>query len=205
MRTYLVFLLLFAPTPLLGQTYRDFINNHVKSNMNLNRCGHEMRDRYITGPNGRECKDTDTFINAGTNRIKEVCAGGGQAYGNNLRVSNTPFSTVVCTLRSNRNYPRCEYRGRAATLYIIVACEGGYPALGNSQDENLREEPAEVTRAFVPDASWTPVPCTSHWEETKGNNLGHIGGTQRMSSVPVLHVHQSQHKHMVPTHPKHTI
>ncbi|MEQ2297775.1 hypothetical protein AMECASPLE_038108 [Ameca splendens] len=35
-----------------------------------------------------------------------------------------------------------------------------------------REEPVEVARASIPDASWAPssggVPCTSHWEEAQG-------------------------------------
>ncbi|KAK7922631.1 hypothetical protein WMY93_009533 [Mugilogobius chulae] len=126
MRTCLVFLLLLAPSLLLGQTNRDFITKHVQSNMNPNRCDNEMRRRRITGPDGK-CKDKDTFITAGTKEINKVCGKAGSPYKNTLlRESNKPLSTVVCTLKGGR-YPNCEYRGRTATLYIVVACRGGLP------------------------------------------------------------------------------
>uniref|UniRef100_A0A3B3ZQQ0 Ribonuclease A-domain domain-containing protein n=1 Tax=Periophthalmus magnuspinnatus TaxID=409849 RepID=A0A3B3ZQQ0_9GOBI len=113
----------------VNDRYRTFINQHVNQEMSRTRCDAVMRDRKITVTNSNECKETNTFIKAGTNQIKTVCGEAGRPYNNsrNLRVSNQPFPIVICNQRGNHRYPRCEYRGRSATRYIVIGCEDGFP------------------------------------------------------------------------------
>ncbi|KAK7922632.1 hypothetical protein WMY93_009534 [Mugilogobius chulae] len=100
MRTCSVFLLLLlAPSLLLGQSYQDFRNKHVNQYMSRNDCDTVIRNRRISEPDG-SCKRIDTFINAGINQIDQVCGRAGIPQGGNLRKSTTPFSTIVCRLRS---------------------------------------------------------------------------------------------------------
>uniref|UniRef100_A0A8C6TS56 Ribonuclease A-domain domain-containing protein n=1 Tax=Neogobius melanostomus TaxID=47308 RepID=A0A8C6TS56_9GOBI len=83
----------------------------------------------ITESNSNQCKETNTFILAGTNEVKKVCRDAGAPYQNqrDMRVSLQPFHVVNCDLRSNNRYPRCEYRGRSSTRYIVISCEQDYP------------------------------------------------------------------------------
>ncbi|KAK7922630.1 hypothetical protein WMY93_009532 [Mugilogobius chulae] len=52
MRTCSVFLLLLAPTLLLGQTYRAFRYKHVNPTMTENQCDEEIRSRGIRAQDG---------------------------------------------------------------------------------------------------------------------------------------------------------
>ncbi|XP_033830256.1 ribonuclease-like 3 [Periophthalmus magnuspinnatus] len=133
MRTYVLFVLVLFPSALLGQSindrYRKFINQHVNQGMSQTACDAVMGRRRITVTDSNQCKETNTFINAGTNEIKKVCNAAGRPYQNsrNLRVSNQPFPIINCKEKGNHRYPRCEYQGRSATKYIIIGCEDGFP------------------------------------------------------------------------------
>ncbi|XP_020773324.1 ribonuclease-like 3 [Boleophthalmus pectinirostris] len=133
MRTYFLFLLVLFPSALLGQNdnyrYKKFINQHVKQGMSRTRCDAVMGDRRITETNSNECKETNTFIDAGTNEINRVCNRAGAPYQNSarLRVSNQPFPLVICSRRRNKYYPHCQYRGSSTTRYIVIECENGFP------------------------------------------------------------------------------
>ncbi|KAJ0002793.1 hypothetical protein NQD34_007942 [Periophthalmus magnuspinnatus] len=133
MRTYVLFVLVLFPSALLGQSindrYKKFINQHVNQGMSRTRCDAVMRSRKITVTNSTQCKGTNTFISAGAKEIKKVCNAAGKPYKNshNLRVSNQPFPIVICKQKGNHRYPKCEYRGRSATRYIVIGCEDGLP------------------------------------------------------------------------------
>ncbi|CAL9695210.1 unnamed protein product [Knipowitschia caucasica] len=133
MKTYsLLFVLVLCPSLLLGQNvvdrYRNFINQHVNQGMSRTRCAEVMRTRRITAENNN-CKQTNTFISSTTNAIKAVCGNAGTPYKNsaNLRKSLQPFPVINCEQSGTHRPPRCEYRGRSQTVYVVLGCQDGYP------------------------------------------------------------------------------
>ena len=110
--------------------YRKFINQHVDAKMAANNCDREVNRRQIFDINTGACKDTNTFILATTNHIKPICDKAGKPYPGerNLRISNQPFPVVNCEAkRKGKRVPNCVYNGKAATVYIVISCEEGYP------------------------------------------------------------------------------
>ncbi|XP_036932445.1 ribonuclease-like 3 isoform X2 [Acanthopagrus latus] len=108
--------------------YRNFISRHV-GQVSRDRCDQEMGSRRLTTISGsNECKATNTFIGATTNRIRSICGSAGAPYGGTLTRSLQPFPIVVCELKNqNARHPHCQYRGRAYTRYIAIQCEQGFP------------------------------------------------------------------------------
>ncbi|XP_029021768.2 ribonuclease-like 3 [Betta splendens] len=132
MKVQLVFLLLvLLSAAVLSQNdrYRHFINQHIYGQMRVDRCDDVIRSRGIKEANTNACKETNTFIKAGTNLIKNICGQAGEPYprGRDLRISLQPFNIIVCTLRNQARPPRCEYRGQDRTRRIVIACENGLP------------------------------------------------------------------------------
>lgn len=133
MKSQFVFLMLvlfsasvLSQDPNVSLRYRNFINRHIKGEMSVNRCDDVIRSRGITQGDGNECRKTNTFIQATTNLVKDICLGAGKPYGQ-MRISLQPFSVIVCKLRNQVRLPRCEYRGQARTRQIVIRCEQGFP------------------------------------------------------------------------------
>ncbi|XP_029021769.1 ribonuclease-like 3 [Betta splendens] len=133
MKVQLVFLLLvLLSAAVFSQTvedrYQHFLSQHVNDDMSVKRCDVEMSSRSITGANNA-CKETNTFILAGKKLVRGVCGQAGEPYqqGRNLRISLQPFSVIVCELKNQVRPPRCEYRGRARTVRIVIGCEKDFP------------------------------------------------------------------------------
>uniref|UniRef100_A0A8C6TVG8 Ribonuclease A-domain domain-containing protein n=1 Tax=Neogobius melanostomus TaxID=47308 RepID=A0A8C6TVG8_9GOBI len=86
------------------QCYKKFINQHINQGMSQTRCDNVMRTRQITESTSNQCKETNTFILAGTNEVKKVCRDAGAPYQNkrDMRVSTTPFPVVNCKQRNKR-------------------------------------------------------------------------------------------------------
>lgn len=110
--------------------YEKFLIQHVYEDMNEQKCDSVIRERDITqGQTANDCKDVNTFIQASKKTVRGVCTGAGTIYKNtkDLYVSNQPFPVVTCQLKSGERHPKCEYRGKKSTRYIVVACAEGWP------------------------------------------------------------------------------
>ncbi|XP_041653886.1 ribonuclease-like 3 [Cheilinus undulatus] len=111
----------------VNERYQKFRNQHIIGEMSANRCDAVIGSRRISETDSNECKETNTFILANANTIRNICGQAGEPY-DQLTKSLQPFSIVVCTLRNaGARHPRCEYRGRARTRRIAIRCEGGFP------------------------------------------------------------------------------
>ncbi|XP_045885711.1 ribonuclease like 2 isoform X2 [Micropterus dolomieu] len=95
--------------------------------MNVNQCDAVIKSRGISITNSNECKETNTFIQAYPDKIKNICGSAGVAYEGMMTKSTKPFSIVVCTLKRGIRHPHCQYRGQAYTRYIVIRCEQGLP------------------------------------------------------------------------------
>uniref|UniRef100_A0A8C8DF81 Ribonuclease A-domain domain-containing protein n=1 Tax=Oryzias sinensis TaxID=183150 RepID=A0A8C8DF81_9TELE len=126
------FLLLFVSTVLcqpadVAPRYRKFIEQHINTGMNINRCNVEISKRGIAKTNSNDCKETNTFIRANTGTVRSVCENAGVQDGGFTR-SLQPFDLVVCKLRNQgARLPRCDYRGQLTTRYIKIKCEQRFP------------------------------------------------------------------------------
>ncbi len=108
--------------------YKNFLNQHLGPHVSEQDCDKEIRKRHITaGGTANDCKDVNTFIQANTNDINNVCGRGGRPYGNNKTISNQPFPVVTCKRKGGQRHPNCKYRGKRSTRYIVLGCEKGWP------------------------------------------------------------------------------
>ncbi len=108
--------------------YQKFLNQHYGPRVSEQDCDKEIRKRDITAAGtANGCKDVNTFVQANTNDIKAVCGRGGTPHGNNLFKSNQPFPLVTCKLQSGQRHPKCQYRGKKSTRYIVLGCDRGWP------------------------------------------------------------------------------
>ncbi|XP_052047562.1 angiogenin-like [Apodemus sylvaticus] len=126
----LVFVLgLFATPPTLAQNnprYKKFLTQHYDANptgRDDRYCERKMNERHLTSP----CKDVNTFIHDSTNNIKAVCGEKGSPYGENLRISDSPFQVTTCKHRGGSPRPPCRYRASSGYRRIVIACENGFP------------------------------------------------------------------------------
>lgn len=130
---FLLLVLLYATVlsqdPVTVARYKNFINQHIYGEMTVGKCSDVIRSRQIAIPNTNQCKDTNTFIRATTNLVKDICKKAGEPYreSSNLRISLQPFNIIVCNLRNQARQPRCEYRGQDRTRKIVVGCAEGFP------------------------------------------------------------------------------
>uniref|UniRef100_A0A673MFN6 Ribonuclease like 2 n=1 Tax=Sinocyclocheilus rhinocerous TaxID=307959 RepID=A0A673MFN6_9TELE len=109
--------------------YENFLNQHLGPHVNEHICDTEIRKRHITAPGtANGCKEVNTFIQVNLNDLKAVCdPEKGKPQGNNMFMSNTVYHVVTCKLRSGARHPRCTYRGRKSTRYVVLGCDGGWP------------------------------------------------------------------------------
>ncbi|XP_007988872.1 angiogenin [Chlorocebus sabaeus] len=127
----LVFMLGLGLTPpTLAQDnsrYRDFLAKHYDATpqgRNDRYCESTMRRRHLTSP----CKDINTFIHGNRHHIKAICGDeNGNPYGENLRISKSPFQVTTCNLRGGSPRPPCQYRATRGSRNIVVGCENGLP------------------------------------------------------------------------------
>ncbi|XP_016526046.1 ribonuclease-like 3 [Poecilia formosa] len=124
-------LLLFSSAFCQGQTvgdrYRKFIAQHINGGMSQTRCDAVISQRGISKTDSNDCKETNTFIRASTNLVKQICGSAGEPYGQ-MRKSLQPFDVVVCTLRNQgARHPHCQYRGTSRVRRIAIKCEQGFP------------------------------------------------------------------------------
>ncbi|XP_068451462.1 ribonuclease-like 3 [Clinocottus analis] len=131
MRIQFACLLLLSGTVVVCQInyrYRNFINQHVIGQMSAGRCDQVIQSRGITKPDGNECKETNSFIIAGTNLVRAICQDAGSPYAGGMTKSNQPFPIIVCSLRNQGGRrPHCQYRGQARTRYVVIQCENTFP------------------------------------------------------------------------------
>ena len=119
------------PSPRTVARYKKFINQHVfDGKMTANECDKEVNGRHISKTYSDVCKPINTFIQANINHIKTICDKAGKPYlgKRNLRISNQPFPVVNCNAKKDgKRLPNCAYKGNAATVRIVIACEEGVP------------------------------------------------------------------------------
>ena len=118
------------PSPRTVARYKKFITQHVDAKMAANKCDREVNGRHISKTYSDVCKPINTFIQANINHIKTICDKAGKPYlgKRNLRISNQPFPVVNCNAKKGgKRLPNCVYKGKAATVYIVIACEEGVP------------------------------------------------------------------------------
>ncbi|XP_043078947.1 ribonuclease like 2 [Puntigrus tetrazona] len=130
----ILLLLLAASFPAYGQPddlksrYLKFLIQHLGPQVSVQDCDNEIRKRDITAAGTENgCKEANTFIQANKNDINAVCGNGGTPQGGNLFKSNQPFPVVTCKLQSGQRHPKCEYRGKRSTRYIVLGCDRGWP------------------------------------------------------------------------------
>ncbi|KAG1925436.1 ribonuclease like [Pimephales promelas] len=113
------------PPPDVEPRYLKFLKQHFGPDMSEQKCDRKMNNG-ITGPNG-VCKDVNTFIQANSNEIKAVCGTGGRPQGGDLFKSGQQFPVITCKLKRGSRPPRCAYRGKRSTRYVVLGCEKGWP------------------------------------------------------------------------------
>ncbi|XP_010772528.1 ribonuclease-like [Notothenia coriiceps] len=120
-------LLLSATVSSMNGPHNKFVKQHIIKKMNVNRCDKEMGRKEITETDSSTCKDTNTFILATSREVTKVCGKAGKPYDGGLTISTQPFPIVVCRLKTGNNKPKCQYKGKSDTRYIVIRCEGKYP------------------------------------------------------------------------------
>uniref|UniRef100_A0A672GFK1 Ribonuclease A-domain domain-containing protein n=1 Tax=Salarias fasciatus TaxID=181472 RepID=A0A672GFK1_SALFA len=106
--------------------HQKFISQHINAGMSVDRCDQVIGQRGIRTVDGM-CKETNTFILANKRHVNPVCGWAGQPRGQ-MTESLNPFPVIVCELRNQGSRrPRCQYRGKALTRRIVIACEQGFP------------------------------------------------------------------------------
>jgi len=120
-------LLLSATVSSMNEPHRKFVTQHINSKMSVKRCDQVMTSKGITETGSNTCKDTNTFILANSAEVTKVCGKAGKAYDGGLTMSLQPFPIVICTLKTGNNKPKCQYKGRKVTRYIVIRCERKYP------------------------------------------------------------------------------
>lgn len=130
---FLLLVLLYATVlsvdPVTVDRYKNFINQHIYGEMTVGKCSDVIRRRQITKTDTSQCKDTNTFIRANTNLVRNICDKAGEPYREkpHLRISLKPFNIIVCNLRNQARQPSCEYRGQDRTRKIVIECKEGFP------------------------------------------------------------------------------
>lgn len=127
----LFFMLGLGLTPLTvaqnNARYRHFLHQHYDATprgRNDRYCESMMERRRLTRP----CKDTNTFIHGNSNDIRAICRDeNGRPYGENLRISRSPFQITTCRHIGGSLRPPCRYRATADYRDIVVACENDLP------------------------------------------------------------------------------
>nr|XP_056719009.1 ribonuclease-like [Euleptes europaea] len=129
----LLLLALLGPLPASAQRenrHQKFQRQHVdypKTNPDLDArryCNLMMQRR---GMASNACKPTNTFIHGNPEDVDAVCTHGGTYSSENYYDSNTPFESTSCRITGGSQKPPCNYRGRATSQPIRVACVNGVP------------------------------------------------------------------------------
>uniref|UniRef100_A0ABK0M3H5 Angiogenin n=1 Tax=Rattus norvegicus TaxID=10116 RepID=A0ABK0M3H5_RAT len=126
----LVFVLGLVSTPsTLAQDdprYTKFLTQHYDAKpkgRDARYCESMMRRRGLTSP----CKEVNTFIHGNKGSIKAICGANGSPYGENLRISQSPFQITTCKHTGGSPRPPCRYRASAGFRHVVIACENGLP------------------------------------------------------------------------------
>ncbi|XP_052046245.1 angiogenin [Apodemus sylvaticus] len=126
----LVFVLGSVATPptlaLDDPRYTKFLTQHYDAKpkgRDDRYCENMMRRRSLTSP----CKDVNTFVHGNKNNIKAICGKNGSPYGENFRISESPFQVTTCRHTGGSPRPPCRYRASSGYRRIVIACENGLP------------------------------------------------------------------------------
>lgn len=120
------------PESVTDMRYKKFIKQHVIAEMGAKDCDKVINQRSISKTDSSECKDVNTFVLASPRKVKGVCVNKkkqGKPYGEDgdLIQSIDTFKVVVCSLRSKRRLPACEYQGFESSRYIVLGCVDDFP------------------------------------------------------------------------------
>ncbi|EMP28245.1 Angiogenin [Chelonia mydas] len=133
--------LVLLGAPATADQYQKFLLQHVDANPT----GRD--DRYCTkqmhhvlnklwklypNPEGKVCKDPNTFIHANSNAIRAVCTDeGGTDYrtksGQIMRQSLNRFQVTTCSWHGGKPLDNCKYRAAKDCRTIVIACNDGFP------------------------------------------------------------------------------
>ncbi|KAJ8282913.1 hypothetical protein COCON_G00054320 [Conger conger] len=112
--------------PGVKERYEEFLEQHIRSSMTVNKCTGVVGYLKLTEPDGKTCKDVNTFIKASKDQVKQICTSGTVV--GNLVQSGQTFPLIICKYSGGKpSHPYCEYRGFKDTRYIKIACEQGWP------------------------------------------------------------------------------
>uniref|UniRef100_A0A3B3H7B7 Ribonuclease A-domain domain-containing protein n=1 Tax=Oryzias latipes TaxID=8090 RepID=A0A3B3H7B7_ORYLA len=107
-------------------TYESFSWKHVRDSMELLHCHQEM-EAINSHISERKCKDSNSFIVSSDYRVKQICIGEGEPYGDKT-LSKGTFRIVRCELAPGAKYPDCQYQGSVLTnRKLLVKCENNLP------------------------------------------------------------------------------
>nr|2J4T_A Chain A, ANGIOGENIN-4 [Mus musculus]2J4T_B Chain B, ANGIOGENIN-4 [Mus musculus] len=119
-------LVVIPPTLAQNERYEKFLRQHYDAKpqgRDDRYCESMMKERKLTSP----CKDVNTFIHGTKKNIRAICGKKGSPYGENFRISNSPFQITTCTHSRGSPWPPCGYRAFKDFRYIVIACEDGWP------------------------------------------------------------------------------
>ncbi|XP_021010005.1 angiogenin-4 [Mus caroli] len=119
-------LVVIPPTLAQNEMYETFLKQHYDAKpkgRDHRYCESMMKERKLISP----CKEVNTFIHDTKNNIKAICGEDGSPYGENFRISNSPFQITTCRHSGGSPKRPCRYRAFKDFRYIVIACEDGWP------------------------------------------------------------------------------
>ncbi|XP_053122308.1 ribonuclease-like [Hemicordylus capensis] len=128
----LLLLVLLGPLPALTQRetrHEKFRRQHVdfpktSSTDDRRYCNLMMQRRGMTTT---ACKPSNTFIHGDSADVDAICSHGGTFYNENYYDSTGYFEVTACRITGDSQRAPCNYRPRASTQRVRVACVGGVP------------------------------------------------------------------------------
>lgn len=111
----------------------------IKERMQSSECFEVMQSRKINYK-GRNCKKTNTFIQAPIQDVKDICKKKGRLVKKEEMIrSRKPFNITVCNVVKPDQFPNCTYGGYTKKAKIIIKCIEGFPVHfdGNENYESV--------------------------------------------------------------------
>ncbi|KAJ7314157.1 hypothetical protein JRQ81_006097 [Phrynocephalus forsythii] len=86
-------------------------------------CRTMMLRRGMASP----CKDTNSFVHAPRNQLKDICSWAGSHYRRALRLSKSQLLVTTCKLQGTTR-GQCQYWAHTGQRHILIGCDpSGWP------------------------------------------------------------------------------
>ncbi|XP_066486967.1 angiogenin-like [Tiliqua scincoides] len=98
-------------------------NDFPRTDAGQDYCRVMMHGRGMTRP----CKDTNSFVHAPQNQLKDICSWAGTHYRRALRLSKAQLTVTTCKLQAT-SPGQCSYWAHTGQRHIIIGCDpAGWP------------------------------------------------------------------------------